>query len=102
MRVYIFDYSLFLKIGQIGYYWFEMVQFGFFSLKTQNRKMAKLVKKLFWVNVLIFEYIQIFGTNILIFQNIRKFLKRNFICIFICDLFILQNIFGYSFVKYLW
>ena len=48
----------------------------------------------------IFKYI---WTNIFICLNIRWFFPGQiYIWIFICDLFILTNIFGYSFVQHLW
>ena len=54
-----------------------------------------------WANYLIFEYIQTFWTNIFNRKNICWFFLGRIIWMYICDHFIMPNIYGYSFVQYL-
>ena len=65
----IFEFSLFPKNGSK---WLLMVQNGSILVK-QNTKYenGQISSKQSWANILIFEYIPIFPTNIFIRQNIH-------------------------------
>ena len=82
-----------LLLVQNGSIWFQN------NTKYENGQNSP---KQSWENNLIFEYIWIFWTNIFIRKNIRCFFIGEFIRIFILDIFIMPNIFRYSFVQYLW
>ena len=77
-----------------------MVQYG--SKITQNIKMAIIVQNslgniTWYLNT--FEY---FGQIYSFAKIFIDFLMGEFIWIFIRDIFNMPNIFGYSFVQYLW
>ena len=85
------------------YKWLLMVQNGLVwvqnNTKYENRQNSP---KQSWAYILIFGYVRIFWTNIFICQIICKFFQGAFIRIFIRDILIRLNIFGYSFIQYLW
>ena len=88
-----------------------MVQYG--SKRTQNMKMAEIVKKKSCANYQIFEYIQIFWMKIFIRKIIHRFFlgqsyldiylwsfyHAEYIWIFIRPISMVTNIFRQSFVK---
>ena len=78
------------------FYWSKMVQYG--SKITQNMKMAKIVQinlgQIIWYSN-TFEYFHSQKYSL-------HFFMGKFIRIFICDIFIMTNIFVYSFGQYLW
>ena len=106
----VFEFSLFPKNGLNCYYWSKMVQYG--SKITQNMKIAKIVKnnvgQIIWYSNTFKYFGRIYYSQKHLFIFLGQiysdihswyFYHVEYTWIFIRQIYMVTNIFGYSFVQ---